>query len=406
MQSIIVFGIIIITGFIFGEIVAKVNLPKVTGYILAGILLNPGLFNIIPNDFISHTGLITNISLSVITFLVGGTLSFSHIKKLGKGILFITLFEAEFAFLAVFICFMGITPVFFHFPETAWFTLFIPLSLLIGSLASPTDPSATLAVVHEYKAKGDVTSTIMGVAAIDDALGIVNYSIAIAMAEAFTLHQNFSYSSIFTPLIVIGGAIMLGIVFGLIFNAITLIIKNDTEGAFVVCIIGLLLLCFGIATLLGVNELLATMLMGVIVVNFNSEGSKIFKIIEGNTEELIFVLFFTLSGMHLNFSVLSTSYILVLFFVVSRAIGKFSGTFVGASVSKSSTAVKKYTASGLIPQGGIVIGLALMIKQNPAFGAISDIIITVIIGATVIHELIGPVLAEMTLKKAGETNDK
>lgn len=246
----------------------------------------------------------------------------------------------------------------------------------------------------------------MGVAAFDDALGIINYSIAIAIAGAFAFYDSFSLtSSILNPLFTIGGAIILGSIFGFIFNAITLLIKRDTEGTFIVCILGLVLLCFGVATLLSVDELLATMSMDVIVVNFNFKRNKIFKIIECNIEELIFVLFFTLSGMHLNFSVLSTSYILVLFFVVFRAIGKFSGTYVGASISKSSPTVKRYTASGLIPQGGIVIGLALMIKQNHLFDAISDLIITIIIGATIIHELIGPVLAKIALKKAGEINN-
>lgn len=408
MQSILIFGIILITGYVFGEIAVKIKLPKVSGYIIAGILLNPDLLSIIPADFIDNTGLITNISLSVITFSVGGTLSFSRIKKLGKGILFITLFEAEFAMLSVFIGFLLLAPFFIPIPsDAAWLTIFIPISILTGSLASPTDPTATLAIVHEYKAKGDVTSTIMGVAAFDDALGIINYSLAMAIAGAFSLNDSFSLtSSILTPLITIGGAIITGIIFGFIFNAIVLIIKNDTDGSLIVCIFGLLLLCFGAANQLGFDELLATMVMGVIVVNFNSKRQKIFKLIEKNTEELIFVLFFTLSGMHLNFSVLSGSYILVLIFVVFRAIGKFSGTILGASVSKSSSAVKKYTAIGLVPQGGIVIGLALMIKQNPTFDNISDFIITIIIGATIVHELIGPLLAKTALEKAGEINNK
>lgn len=153
MQSILIVGIIIFTGFVFGEITTKIKLPKVTGYILAGILLNPDLFHFIPEDFIDHTSLITNISLSVITFSVGGTLLYSRIKKLGKGIFFITLFKAEFALLSVLIGFLVITPFFIHIPDATWLTIFIPISILISSLASPTDPSTTLAVVHEYKAK-------------------------------------------------------------------------------------------------------------------------------------------------------------------------------------------------------------------------------------------------------------
>jgi Kef-type K+ transport system membrane component KefB len=406
VQAILVVGIVIFTGFVFGEIAAKVKLPKVTGYILAGILLNPGLFNFIPQDFVDHTSLITNISLSFITFSVGGTLLYSRIRKLGKGILCITMCEAELTFLAIVIGFLAITPFLIHPAGATWFTTFIPLSLLIGSLGSPTDPAATLAVAHEYKAKGDVSSTIMGVAALDDVTGIINYSVAIAIAGIFILHQSFNlYSSVLNPLVVIVGAIILGIAFGFLFNLITLFVRRETEGVFIVLILALLALCFGMAALLGFDELLATMTMGVTVVNYNPWRDKIFKILQRYTEQLIFVLFFTLSGMHLKFSVLSTYYILVLLFIIFRAVGKVSGTMLGASISKSSTMVKKYAAGGLIPQGGIVIGLALLIKQNPAFDGISDIIINVILGATIVHEIIGPILAKIALKKAGEIKE-
>jgi Kef-type K+ transport system membrane component KefB len=403
MQSLITIGIIILTGFIFGEIANKIKLPKVTGYICAGILLNPSLFNIIPKDFVIHTDLVTNIALCFITFSVGGTLFYSHIKRLGKGISYITIFEAECAFLVVILGFLLLSPIFIHSPGASWLATFIPISILIGSLASPTDPTATLAVVHEYKAKGDVTSTIMGIAALDDALGIINYSIAIAVAGVLILHVNFSvYSLLLRPLIVIIGAVLLGIGFGFILNWLTSITKKETEGTLIVLLLALLSLCFGSAKLLGIDELLATMTMGVVVVNFNPLREKIFKILERYTEELIFVLFFTLSGMHLKFSVLVTYYMLILLFVLFRTIGKVSGVMLGAVISRSGENIRKYTAGGLIPQGGIVIGLALMIKQNTAFEAISDIIISIIIGATVIHELIGPISSKIALKKAGE----
>ena len=403
MESLLVVGIIIFTGFILGEILSKIKLPKVTGYILAGVLLNPQLFHIIPTDFTNHTDVITNIALSFITFSVGGTLLYKRIKKLGKGIVFITLFEAEIAFLVVFLGLLVLTPFFLPITGATWFTVFIPLALLLGSLASPTDPSATLAVAHEYKAKGDVSSTIMGVAAFDDALGIINYSLAISIAGILVLNESFSIaSSLIHPLIVIIGAILLGLAIGFVFNVVTRVLKKETEGAFIVIILCFLLLCYGIASVLGVDELLATMTMGAFVVNFNPMREKIFKILERYTEELIFVLFFTLSGMHLNFSVLSTSYLLIIFFVLFRTMGKITGTVLGASLAQSSRTIRKYTAGGLIPQGGIVIGLALLIKQNDAFDAISDLIIGIIIGATIIHELIGPVVSKTVLTKAGE----
>lgn len=402
MQPILTIGIIIFVGFIFGEIATRIRLPKVSGYIFAGILLNPEISKMIPQDFLEHTNFVTNISLAFITFSVGGTLYFPKVKQLGKRIVLITLFEAEFAFFSIIVIFLLLAPIFLNIANATYSSIFIPLSLLLGSLASPTDPSATLAVEHEYKAKGEVASTIMSVAAFDDILGIFNYSIAVAVSGIFILHQSFSLNSISQPILDIFGAIVLGIAFGLFFNWLTKFIEKETEGVFIVVIFSLLALCYSAASYIGVDELLSTMTMGIIVVNYNERQAKIFGMIERYTEELIFVLFFTISAMQLNLSVLLSNYLLIFVFVVFRAIGKFLGTSLAATISKAPKKVKKYTAGGLIPQGGIVIGLALLLKQNPEFDAISIVIINIIIGATVIHEIIGPISAKIALKRSNE----
>jgi Kef-type K+ transport system membrane component KefB len=163
-----------------------------------------------------------------------------------------------------------------------------------------------------------------------------------------------------------------------------------------------LFLGFGLAKYLKFDELLATMSMGVIVVNFNKHSRKIFSMLERYTEEFIFVLFFTLSGMHLKFSVLPQAATLILLFFLFRTAGKFLGTYTGATLSKASPKVRKYTAGGLIPQGGIVVGLALLIHQQAAFSNLAELVMSVIIGATIVHEFIGPITAKIALKKANE----
>lgn len=397
MQSILIVGIIIFSGFFFGQVANFFKLPKVTGYILAGIVLNPNLTPIIPQNFVDHTQLITNMALAIITFSVGGTLLYSTIKKLGKGILFITFFEAEFAFLAIILGLMFVGP--YLLPGYDFLTTIVPLSILLGCLGSPTDPTATLAIKEEYQAKGEVSSTIMGVAAFDDVAGIINYSLAVAIAPIFIMHQSFSLSSgIVHPIYIIIASILLGIVLGLVFN----LIKCNSGGSFIVLTVGLLSICFGIATLFNLEQLLSTMTMGVVVVNFNEKRELIFGALENYFEELVFVLFFTLSGMFLDFAVLGSSILLMICFVIFRLIGKIGGARIGATISKSSDKIKKYVAYGLIPQGGIVIGLALMIAHDPNFNSISSIIISIIIGATIFHELVGPIGAKLALKAAGE----
>jgi Kef-type K+ transport system membrane component KefB len=273
----------------------------------------------------------------------------------------------------------------------------------MGALASPTDPSAMLAVTHEYKALGDVTSTIMGVAALDDVTGIMNFSVAVVLAQAMVLHEHFSVAvTVLRPVGIIFGAIGLGALFGAIFLLVMRLIYREGEGFMIVAVFALTTLCYGAARLLQVEELLSTMTMGVIVVNFSPIRDAIFSVLERYTEELVFVIFFTLSGMYLNFSVLGTSLVLVLFFIIFRFAGKFVGVYLGARLADAPQKVRRYTAGGLIPQGGIVIGLALLVKANTAFHQISDVIVSIIIGACVIHELAGPILARFSLSRAQE----
>jgi NhaP-type Na+/H+ or K+/H+ antiporter len=403
VEPVLALGIIVCVGLIVGELAEKLFLPKVTGYILAGILLNPSITRILPEHFVTHADPITNIALAFITFSVGGTLLWSRIRELGKGIVLITLFEAEFAFLAVVAGFILLGLLVPGFLAGGFLAVVLPTSLLIGCLGSPTDPSATLAVVHEYHAKGEVTSTIMGVAAFDDALGIINFSLAVAFAAAAAGGARVSLANAAgLPLYQILGGVLMGAAAGLLLNGVFKFVRREGQGTLIVLVMGLLALTFGLASLTGVDELLALMTMGAVVVNFNPAQEKIFGMLERYTEELVFVLFFTISGMHLDVHVLLSSTALVGAFVLFRAVGKVSGTMLGASLGGSDAKVKKYTAGGLIPQGGIVIGLALLLRQNPDFKEISRVIISVIIGATVIHEIVGPVLSRLALLKAGE----
>ena len=403
MNSFLLIGIILFLGFVLGQEFQKLKLPKIIGYLIAGIVLNPQICTFIPKTITTETNIIENIAIAFIAFAIGGSIIFPEIKKLGKGILFITLFEAEIAFLFITAGFLMVLPFVSPFHKTTWVATFLPFSLLLGCLGAPTDPTVALAVKHEYKAKGRVTSTILDVSAFDDVLGIINYSVAVVIAQAAISHTSFSaYNIICVPFFIIIGSILLGTVLGFVFNFITTRIAKQSEGVFFVLILSFLTICWGLATLTGTEEILSIMVMGIVVVNYNRNPKKIFAMLERYSEELIFLIFFTLSGMHLDFSVPPIVFVLLIFFVIFRIMGKFTGTFIGASISKSPPEIKKYTANGLIPFGGIVIGLALMMQQNPAFSKIANPLVSIIVGGTIINEFMGPIFVKRALKKAKE----
>jgi Kef-type K+ transport system membrane component KefB len=390
---------------LLGELAARISLPKISGYIIAGILLNPQVLGIVPHSFIETGDPLVNISLAVITFHIGGSLSFDKIRKEGKNYLIMTLAESLLAYLFVFLLtFLTVQYVFNLFDSIY---LALAFSMLLASLAAPTDPSATLAVIEEYKASGPVSSSVLGIAAFDDIMGIILFTLSLASAKVLLGDGDTSMLDSMGHLFYeIGVAVLLGAAFGFLLNRLSSFFKKETDGALIVLILGILVACYGTATYIGVDELLSTLALGVVVINYNKQKDEIFGLIERYTEELIFVIFFTLSGLHLDISLLSGNSMLILLFIAARLLGKYTGIWTSSSYLSIPKQVKKYTAGGLLPQGGIVIGLALLVSKEEAFNAFSTLIMTVVIGTAIIHELFGPVISKLSLKNAGEIEDE
>jgi len=406
LNGLLATGLAIMLGYVLGEVVRKLGLPRVSGYIIAGLILNPRITGIVSLPFVESMGTTTELSLAVLTFAIGGTLAFGPLRELGKKVLFIAVSEAQLSALLVTAGCMATLP--FILPESSGFSATIaPLAVLLGSLASPTDPSATLAVVRQYRAKGMVTFSIMASSAIDDALGILNYSLGIVVALVLITHHVEGVRTIFEPLIAIGGAMAVGIACGLAFRFVPRWLRGESDGLQIALLLGLLGICYGVSAALGLDQLLATMAMGATVVNASSrqERHRVFMLLEESVEPVIFIVFFTISGMLLDVAVLFQYLPVVLVFVFFRSAGKLGGAYLGARLGRASQEVRRCVGWGLIPQGGIVIGLALILQQEPAFASISHIVLNVVIGATVIHELIGPLTAKLAIMNAGEAEE-
>ena len=401
MNVLLDIGLLLILGYTAGWLLDKFDLPKIVGYILVGVALSPNTINFLGQDSIETTKPLMDICLAFIAFEVGGALKWSKIKKHENEIINITLLASIFPFIFITI---GVFAFGILFPTLLPFGFIgnLSLALLLGVLASPTAPAATLAVMHQFKAKGKVTDTILGVVALDDAVGIFLFSIVISILTIFTGVEKFVENAHLNSVYQISMAIFIGAGFALLMNRLSKVLQIKTEGQWIVIITSMLILCLGISKLLHVDELLANMTMGLMIVNRSSQHTKIFKVVERYTEELIFLIFFLLSGLHLDITTIPQSTILISIFVILRIAGKYMGTHIGARAAKADRSIRKYTAGGLLPQAGIVIGLVLSINQNAAFTDISEILLTTIIGTTIINELIGPIVTKFTLLKAGE----
>lgn len=406
MNILLVIGLLLIIGYSLGYLAGKLGLPKIIGYIATGILCSPYTFGFLEENMLSQTEPIIDVCLAFIAFEVGGTLKWEKLKNYGSMLLRILLMESLLPFLLVLVLlgsagylFPGIFAI-----ESHWLLI---LAILIAPLASPTDPSATLAIMHQYKAKGKVSDTIMAVAALDDAMGVFLYSISVTVAAIIVGSGNANIGdSIFQALFKIVGAIITGGILGWLMSKLSHLLKIENEGQWIVILSAFIILSFGISNFLNLDELLAAMSLGAFIANFNHQEKLLFRIIERYTEALILLLFFILSGLHLDISAIPNAAYLIAVFFLLRLAGKYLGARLGAVWAKAPLKIRKYTGGGLIPQGGIVIGLALLISKNPDFSKISDTLLAVVMGSAILNELLGPIAAVRSLKNAGETSDE
>ena len=379
-------AIILIAGLLMGKVISYLKLPKVTGYLIAGILIGPFVLKLVPNNAVKGLTVISEAALGFIAYNIGSSLNFNKLKNIGKGIIIISLLEALMASFVVTLAMK------FIFGQTLEF------SLAIGAIASATAPAATIMVLKQYNAKGPLVDTLIPVVAIDDGIAVIAFGIAIAFAKIIS--KGASSVSIWTflePFIEIFSSLLLGCAIGLGLVYLNKLFKQKESTLSLV--IMAIFLVIGLAGYFNISNLLACMALGGTVSNIVESKSKLLSTLDNITSP-IFIAFFTISGIQLDLSVLKTVGVLGIGYVVFRVIGKILGAAIGAEIAKSEPVVKKYLGLTLVPQAGVAIGLTMIVGEVlPSCG---DYIRAIILASTVIYELIGPLCTKVAIFKAGE----
>ncbi|MEL7654303.1 MAG: cation:proton antiporter [Bacillota bacterium] len=381
-------ALMLFSGLVFGRVVKLIKLPNVTGYLIAGLLFGPYCLKALPLDFIKGAELISNLALAFIAFSIGSEFKVSYLKKVGVMPVVIAVFEGLMAMALV----TGIlTALGFD----------IEIALLLGAIASATAPAATIMVVKQYKAKGPVTQTLLSVVALDDAVALIAFGFAVAVVNSLQHPGEVSVAmSILLPFIEIIGSLFLGFLLGYLFKIPLHFWKKSSNRLIITA--AFIFLGSALATLLDLSPLLLCMCMGAMVVNTNDSAESLFKLTEGVTPP-IYLMFFVISGAELDISILPQIGLIGVIYVLSRVLGKVAGASIGAVIMKAPETVKKYIGFTLVPQAGVAIGLALIAASAlPEFG---QTIRAVVLCATLIYELTGPVITKITLKKAGEITE-
>lgn len=382
----ITFGGLFIIGLLADLIGRHTFLPRVTVLLLAGFLIGPSILDWLPSFTEDWFPVLTDIALSMIGFLLGQKLTRSNLHKMGRSVLTMSIGEVVLTSLLV-------------FSLLSLFGVSLEVSLLLAGIAPATAPAATVDVVHEYGAKGKFTDTLLGIVAIDDAWGLLMFSLLLAIAQALS-GQGGAVTVLVTGAWEIGGALLLGLLLAIPMAYLTGRIRpgEPTQAE----ALGLVLLCAGLAELIGVSYILSAMIMGAVVANLAQHHERPFHAIEG-IEWPFMILFFMLAGSALHVEALEQVGLLGLAYILLRVTGRILGTRLGGWLSGTEPATRHWIGLALLPQAGVAIGMALLASQR--FPEVKDIILPVVLGSTVIFELIGPVISRRVLIHMGEVKN-
>jgi Kef-type K+ transport system membrane component KefB len=392
MNPLLIVGLALGIGYIGGKLSNLVRLPQVVGYILIGVIIGPSVANLLHGEILLKSSVISDFALSLVAFNIGSELRLSMLKQLGRKILYITLGGSVGAF--VLVC-LGTFAV----------TKDVPISLILGALASATAPAGTVAVLHEYRARGPLTNSILAVVGLDDGLAIVLYAFASAFSRLIIKGNIQVGSALFEPLVEVIGSIVLGGGIGFILGFVQRQLKTRTH--VLTLTLTAILVCSGLCKILHFSLILANMALGMVLVNTYLIPARNASEAVGRITPPIFVIFFVLAGAHLNIGLLPQMGLLGVVYLITRGLGKVFGTNLAALLTRAQPVIQRYLGIAILSQAGVAIGLALLAvnqfsRLGPYGATVAGLAISTITATTIVLEIIGPIGVKIAIGRAGE----
>ena len=386
----------------------KFKLPDVTSYLVAGVLIGPcfaGALNIPGLGFQSYEqlgslSLISDVALGFIAFSIGSEFRLSALRHTGRQATVIGIFQACTATVIV-----DVTLAAIHFiaPEA----LSMPAAVTLGAIAAATAPAATLMVVRQYKAKGPLTSLLLPIVALDDAVGLVLFAVSFGIAKAMVSGTVDVNTVVFDPMIEIGASLLLGAAAGWMLTQIERLFHSNTNRlvmtiSFVFLTVALSMVEVPLGRVkLGFSSLLVCMMLGSVFCNLCPLSEDIMSRADRWTAPLL-ELFFVISGAQLELGVFSQliAVIVGLVYILSRSVGKYAGARISARMTGCDGNVVKYLGITLLPQAGVALGMCVTASTLP--GGDGVLVRNIVLFAVLIYELIGPVMTKWALTRAGD----
>ena len=407
-QMLICLSIALIAGLLMSRLAKAVNLPAVTSYLVAGLLLGPFVLGRLglsglgigfgSLEQVEGYGVVTQVALGFIAFVIGNEFRLSSLRSMGQQAITVGIAQAVITTALVDVALVGVHLL---FPQV----LSLASAITLGSIAAATAPAATLMVVKQYKAKGPLTHLLLMVVAIDDAVGLVLFSASYGVANALEQGHMDLLSVVVEPLMEILLSLLLGAVAGYLLNLLEVYFHSRSKRmslsvAFVLLTVGVSLLEVEVGGVrCGFSLLLVCMMTGTVFCNVCPTSEELMDRLDRWVSP-INILFFVLSGAELDLTILSNPLVLLVGVVdiASRSLGKISGAYTSCRATKCSPSIQKYLGITLLPQAGVALGMAAEAAQ------LSDghMVRNVVLFSVLVYELVGPTLTRMALTAAGE----
>ena len=399
-------------GLLMSRAAKKLSLPAVTGYLVAGILIGPyclGRLGVPGLGFVSAESvaardIMSQVALGFIAFSIGNEFRISQLKKIGKQATVVAILQALAATVAVDVA-LYILHLFLGEK------LPLPAVLTLGAIATATAPAATLMVVRQYKAKGPLTSFLLPVVALDDAVGLVVFAVSFGVAKALIVGAVDLVSIVVEPLLEIMMSLLLGFLAGLLFTFCERFFHSNSKRlslsiTFVILTVAISMLKFEICGItIGFSSLLVCMMLGSVFCNICDFSEEIMERADRWTAPL-FILFFVVSGAELELSAFTDPAVvgIGILYVLARSAGKYFGARGSCMLMKCDPNVTHHLGITLFPQAGVALGMSLAAKT--VLGAEGALVRNIALFAVMIYELVGPMLTKNALARAGEISPK
>jgi len=411
MTELLSIGIALIAGLMMTRLFKMLHLdfPDVTAFLIAGLLIGPyclGLINVPGIGFRSYeeveaVGVISTIALGFIAFAIGNEFRLEELREIGRQAFIVGVFQAVVASLVVDIVLVAL--VFILGEEV----ISIPAAITLGAIASATAPAATLMVVRQYKAKGKITTILLPIVALDDAVGLVIFAISFGIAQAMKAGNVSVLDIIAEPLIEIAASLILGAIMGWLLTQLEKLFYSNSNRlslaiGFVVLTIAFAGLSFDIGPVnVHFSSLLVCMMLGTTFCNLCDRSADIMDRTDKWTKP-VFALFFVLSGAELELSVFTSIAVvgIGIAYILSRSFGKYWGARISSKFAGCDETTQKYLGITLLPQAGVALGMCVTAGALGGYDAV--LIRNIVLFGVLIYELIGPKLTLMALRSAGE----